>query len=391
MTKVEQMLEEAGLKVPPFDEKDFIRKELISFKATLVLFAFSILVALACLLVWLGDESHRIRFLAYFVGAMTIGLLLLRPAYRLAKIDISHWKKKEWFGQMTLYFFFWLGFFLLLTNPPITDASEPVVEIAVTPTFQAQGEPVRMTAYVSDNVGLRGEPTFCLAQAQGDLPRRFEDLSAVQQDACKAAAEWSRDADRPCWSTTFTPAGAGTYAGFVLALDKHDNRREQAFNFTAAARFPIVEPPRDNRFVVTSEVFSVKPDPSLRLRSVQYRIDNGSWTNFVKDTNPTRTGFWITNPTFPGWHGGPNTAQVRALESTTYLSGGCLLEGGAVQDPRSWSVSVDEGFNGIGTAPEPNYPDAAPPVYSTPGASFLFAMGAVVLLAVALRRRTRDA
>lgn len=395
MAKEEQLLEEAGVKVPHFNEQDFIRKELISFKTTFVLFLFSVFVAGATYLVW---KTTQLRFLVLLLVAVALGVALLRPLFRVSRIDISHWKRKEWVGTILLYAFFWLGFTLLFVNPPLADASAPRIQIEVTPAVQAVNQTVALSTYVADNVALRGEPVFCILRAAPGGPQNVSALTPEQRVAC--GGDWTRVPDRPLWTAKFTPDREGTYLVLVQATDKAGHGNETYHSFAAGNPFLIVDPPgRDDasEFVDTTNYFSVQPRPELsrdgRLLSIQYRIDGEDWHHFVPDKN--RPGFWITDPTYPGWKNGPNTVEVRAVEHPRFLYDGTpsghRLEGGVVQDPRSWKVTVDPNFPAtLGTSAEPS---PTPARYVAPGSTPSPGLAAILLVlagALLLGRRTKD-
>lgn len=388
MSKEEQLLEEAGIKVPPFDEKEFIRKELISFKTTLVLFVLSILVSGGTFLLW--RQGIIKPFLGLLIAALTVGLLLVRPVFKLARIDISHWKRKEWIGTAFLFGFFWIGFFLLFTNPPLSDSSDPVVEVAMTPAVQSLNQSIAMAAYVADNVALRGEPAFCVLPTTGTPPESYAELSATQKTAC--AQTWVRDAKLPVWTTQFTPTETGTYVRFVEAHDRSGRANLTRDTFTVGDPFTIVDPPNRNEaseFIDTSNVFSVQPRAEFgpRLLSVQYRIAGGDWHNFENDKNDPKT--WFTKPTYPAWHVGQNSVEIRVVEQSQYLPGGFRLAGGAAQDPRTYSVKVNADYPGLNSAAEPVFNEAGgPDAHRSPSLGVPLAVGGVALVALAWRRRS---
>ena len=174
-------VEDLPFEVPDFNEDEFVRKELISFRTTVILFVFALLVALGTFFIW---RASGLGFFLLFLMAMAVGALL--PfIYKLLRVDISHFRRREWIGTMTLHFFFWLGFTLLLANPPISDSAAPVVEVYGTPTVQGVGNEVRFAAYVGDDKGVVASSIdFCLRQVN------------ATSDACQGL-DWTKDDDRP--------------------------------------------------------------------------------------------------------------------------------------------------------------------------------------------------
>lgn len=393
MTKDEKIADDAPFEIPPFDEKDFIRKELISFRTTLFLFGFSVAVALLTYVLWRLQPD--LRFAVHLAIAIGLGAGLLRVLFRLAKVDISHWGRKEWFGQFVLYFVFWLGFFLLLTNPPITDAAPPRLEVVASPAVQSPGQPVAFGAFISDNVGVDLDSLrFCVASfpAGTSAPTAYANLTAAQQADC--AARWQRSETAPFWQYELVPTSNGTLAWFVQAEDKGGQRAERAGRVSVGDPFEFVDPPRDARFVRHDDSFTVRIRSELvpNVRAVQYSLDAGAtWYNFRQhpDAEKAKEGSWTTDPSFQGWSAGPQRVWLRVVEHPYFLRAAeNRLAGGIAADPDGpYSVTVASELQRVGEVEPPTFDERSfVPPGQTPGFQVPSLLAGVATLAVLGRR-----
>lgn len=389
----EKIAEDAPFDVPSFDEKDFIRKELISFRSTLVLFGLSIAVAGLSFVIW--RTNPNLNFFLQMLIALGLGFLLIRFLFKLAKIDFSQYKRKEWAGTYFLYFFFWLGFFLLLSNPPVTDAAAPQALLAASPAHQAAGQPIHMAAYLADNVGVATDSVrFCLHKVPTGQapPPHYADLSAAEQTACAVAFE-PQDGT-PLWTYTFVPTQNGSYAWIVRAADERNQFAEE--NQTIDVGTPLkVDPPGPNdasQFVDRDDSFNVCAPPELRLRVVQYSINDGPFSNFRTDPDPDKKGCWKTDPRYPGWVRGAQSVVVRGIEQPTFFPKGLKLEGGTVVDPHgAWNVTVSNDIEDLNTVAEPQFKELQnKPAGQSPGLALPTVFVAILVGLAFLGRRRFD-
>lgn len=365
--------EDLPFEVPEFNEDEFVRKELISFRTTVLLFVYSLLVALATYFLW---RSADLPFVAVLLIALAAGGAL--PfLYRLFRVDISHFRRKEWIGTVLLHFFFWLGFTLLLSNPPFSDNATPVIEAYAAPSVQGVGEEVRFVAYIGDNRGLDEQSiSACL---RSDAP-----------GATCVAVPWRRVEGEPIWTYTWRPAEAGNYTLEITATDTGGLGAFAAAPVKVGDPFPVIDPSEGSTFDSLSDSLVVRPAQGFRaLRSVQYDIDGRAY-NMSRPTEDRPT-YWTTNPTFPGWKAGPNNVTIIALEQPEYLHG-YKLEGGVSRSTgatRTYTVSAT--YPDLATAKGPEHEERrAPNIGQSPGAGAAAGLLGVALLALALRRTRRD-
>lgn len=364
----ERIIEDAPFEIPPFDEKEFIRKELISFKTTVILFVFSLITAGITYALW---RAELLNFFSYLLIALGLAAIALRFLFKAAKIDISHWKRKEWTGTMFLYFFFWLGFFLLMSNPPITDAAAPAVTVHVSPAWQAPGQPVEIGAYVADNADL----------VEDSLTFRIEGPGVTGDGPA-----WSKDPNDPFWTTSFVAPENGTYEVVVTASDSVGAVNRTSTSFGVGNPF-TVEPPRDRRFAHSADVLLVTPRAGLDLYAVQYSLDGGAtWYNFTQGTD---AGTWVTKPTYAGWTTGDVQVVVQGLSQPQYFAHGDSVGPAAVRDPGGpYTITVDGTLPSVGeTAPPTFKPAAWKDPKNTPGFGMLGVGLALVAGLVLVGRR----
>jgi hypothetical protein len=98
--------------VPPsFDEKDFLEKDIRATKVTLLSFFWGLIFGIA---------AGLLNSISPFVGLVLlfIGIYLLKFFYQMAKIDTKEIDKKGWLGNYAMFFFLFLGTWIMLLNPP---------------------------------------------------------------------------------------------------------------------------------------------------------------------------------------------------------------------------------------------------------------------------------
>ncbi|HEY4704171.1 MAG TPA: hypothetical protein VII27_00345, partial [Thermoplasmata archaeon] len=109
--------EEPEVEVPDFDEVKFMRGEMRALRVTVLVVLWAIPAALVSWVLTVPPLS--VSVVAFFAG---IGMLfLLKWVLPILRVDISEWKRKDWMGQGSTFFFTWLAVWLLLLNPPFTD------------------------------------------------------------------------------------------------------------------------------------------------------------------------------------------------------------------------------------------------------------------------------
>lgn len=386
--EIERVTDDAPFEVPAFDDKDFIRKELISFKTTLILFVLAIVAAAVTHFVW---TSTHLQFFALALLGLALGLGPLPFLFRAAKIDISHWKRREWLGTSFLYLFFWLGFTLLLVNPPFTDAAAPRIETASSPRFQAPGHPIEFGAYVADNEGLRLETlTFCIQPFTGATPPDYASLSAADRAACK------RDFERP--GTAFWRHNesfpAGRYAFYVSVDDQEGHHATQTTWVESGSPFasrPSL--PRDAKFVTPDDRLSVQLRDEIHERDVEFSIDGGaSWhpMRVHPDAEKAKANWWTTDPSYEGWSPGPHNVSLRVVEQPTFLRRDAYVVKGIANDPvPGYNVTVGPELSGVGATKSPTYREFGfAGAGRTPGLGVpALLLGVLALVLVGRRRR----
>jgi hypothetical protein len=104
--------------VPPsFDEKDFLEKDIRATKVTMLSFLWGLIFGIAA---GLTSMIKSISSISPFIGLLLllIGIVLLKYFYQMFKIDIKEIDKKGWLGNIAMFFFLFLGTWILLLNSP---------------------------------------------------------------------------------------------------------------------------------------------------------------------------------------------------------------------------------------------------------------------------------
>lgn len=136
------------LRLPTFDEKEFMRKEMRHAIMMVATIGLAILMAIvAGALTWTLRDA-RIPFV---LGLLA--MFLLKFVFDLLRIDTSDMEKTKWAGTLFTYFLTFVAIWVLLLNPPIIDMVAPTIEDR-TQGSQELGSEVTLRVYVSDNQGI---------------------------------------------------------------------------------------------------------------------------------------------------------------------------------------------------------------------------------------------
>lgn len=104
---------------PKFNREEYETKEIRDSKVTLVAVFYALIVSVVCYslvrMAGIGGWATIIGFIAPF------GLIKVLPLI----FDTSEFERKNWVGPMFMSFMAWLGFMILLSNPPFNDIAKP--------------------------------------------------------------------------------------------------------------------------------------------------------------------------------------------------------------------------------------------------------------------------
>ncbi len=151
--------DDAEWDLPEFDEVQYMRTEIRSARAAIV----AVLWAVPAALVSWGITLANLAVVAFFAG---LGMMfLLKWLVPLVGVETKEWKRRDWLGHGTTFFFSWLAFWILLLNPPFADLTNPhIVSVSVgTGTVGCGGTlysvptgTYNLTVSAGDNVGVAG-------------------------------------------------------------------------------------------------------------------------------------------------------------------------------------------------------------------------------------------
>ena len=110
---------EEGFTFPEFDKEEFRQKELRDSKV--ILFAVFYALVIAVISYYLVRMTSLERSVVLFGFIAPFGLIKILPMI----VDTSEFERKNWFGPMFMSFLAWLGLFILFSNPPFNDISNP--------------------------------------------------------------------------------------------------------------------------------------------------------------------------------------------------------------------------------------------------------------------------
>ena len=110
---------EEGFTFPEFDKEEFRQKELRDSKV--ILFAVFYALIIAVISYYLVRMTSLERSVMLFGFIAPFGLIKILPFI----VDTSEFERKNWFGPIFMSFLAWLGLFILFSNPPFNDISNP--------------------------------------------------------------------------------------------------------------------------------------------------------------------------------------------------------------------------------------------------------------------------
>ena len=108
-----------GFTFPEFDKDEYRQKELRDSKVILFAVFYALIMAVI--------SYSLVRMTSFEKGVMLFGFI---APFGLIKIlpfivDTSEFERKNWVGPMFMSFMAWLGFMILLSNPPFNDIAKP--------------------------------------------------------------------------------------------------------------------------------------------------------------------------------------------------------------------------------------------------------------------------
>jgi len=151
--------EEEEFELPEFDEKEFLRKELVGARIMLV----TVVLAAIAAGVSYAFTLANVVVIAFFAG---LALVFLLPyIVKLFRIETQGYTKRDWFGHGTTFFFAWLAIWVLLMNVPFADVTPPNLNVSVEDgTYSSASDSwhvntaatkFNVTAIATDNAGIK--------------------------------------------------------------------------------------------------------------------------------------------------------------------------------------------------------------------------------------------
>ncbi len=132
MARRKRKEEEAIWKPPEFDEVGYMRQEIENAKIAAVVIVWAIAGAILAYVIALW-----VPVVGYLVGLAAFGALyFLLPVLGL---PIHGFKRRDWMGHASIYFFSWLAFSIILLNAPFGDHTNPVVGSFEVGSFNPNG------------------------------------------------------------------------------------------------------------------------------------------------------------------------------------------------------------------------------------------------------------
>jgi len=337
---------------------------MVGFRTTLTIFLVGILAAVVSWGLFIAVDGARVGWLigmAVFVAFFAA----LKPLYRALRIDVAHYKRREWIGSAFLLFFTWLAFWLILINPPVSDFAEPDVAVYASPGVTETGGAVRFDVFYTDNDGVR-ERSFQLLGPGGAVLADADDLEPV---------------GGPHYRYTATGLSAGTYTYTAAGTDA--GGRTGTANGTLEVRAEVLEVVVGDLTNPTGTVAVTVPLEPGEIYAVYLDVEESGDHVYLR--HDAEFGFWEANRNFAGWQAGNNTFTV-VVEQPNRFEGQTLVEGGVIRSDRTYTAEVSQPGDNEDSAPRRPNPTTAP-VHDVPGPALPLVVGAL-LAAFLVRRRS---
>jgi hypothetical protein len=223
MAKKRRKVEEKIVfKRPEFDEREYMKKELVNAKVGVITFFYGLPYAVAS---W----QLALAGLAIFgLMAVIIGILSLRYVYPLFGFDVEGFEKKTWLGNGAVLVLTWLSIWILLMNPPFSDLAKPTIS-----NVQISGDGLNWEKVTKDsragldvsngsnNLAIKAKVTDNVKVSRVDM-----NVSGVLYDDM---GPWGSE-EPHYYGDVFTAATPATISVLITVWDKAGHRN--TFSFT---------------------------------------------------------------------------------------------------------------------------------------------------------------
>src|SRR3990172_4631517 len=140
MARRKRKEEEPSWTPPEFDEVGYMRQEIEGAKAATLTVAWAVVGAILSF----GLFAIGQPVVAFFGGVLfAAGLYFVMPALGLRT---KAFKRKDWAGHGSIYFFSWLAFWILLINAPLGDFTHPTVQGVLVGAYDVDAAPTGVPA-----------------------------------------------------------------------------------------------------------------------------------------------------------------------------------------------------------------------------------------------------
>ena len=295
--------EEIDFKFPKFDEEGFLRRERRNIKTTFISFLFGALIAIISFGFWILLSGNTWRWLLVLLFGVFTASWLKYIFIRL-NIDLTNFGKKGWFGTYAIYFVSWMIVLIILCNPPFYDDENPKIDVVVLPDMQEFGNPVKIIAKITDNVGVQKSGiTFSInGEILNPESYEFDNIYNVFRYT------YTNDSIKNETTLSFT----------LSAKDGSNHKTEHQGTFTFSDKTIIVPEPLDVDVPPGPRVgsaTSIKFKVGADITRLYYTIDNGAPINVTDKEGE----YYVTYPKYEGWPKNKNvTMRVFAEKNYTF-------------------------------------------------------------------------
>ena len=244
MARRKRKEEEPAWTPPEFDEVGYMRQEIEAARASVLTVAWAAVGAVLSFALFASGQPIT----AFFAGLLfSVLLYWVGPVLR---VRTREFKRRDWAGQGSIYFFSWLAFWILLINAPFGDFTSPSVNGLVVGSYSlAAGLPnpggmacsVPVGSAISIDTGAN-DTLYVLFRATDNVA--IAGVAVVEGGSANVPATLATGDANLCRGASGT-YGPGTYlvtlpvpgAGYTLTFTATDTAGR-----TATARLTITIP-----------------------------------------------------------------------------------------------------------------------------------------------------
>ena len=366
--KKKEKEEKYEFELPEFDENEFIGEQRRKAKSAFISFSFGILMGIISCYLWVSVKEWGLCFLLGIFG-----FVILFQLFKIFKIDLSKFGKRDWMGSGAFYFFTWLAIFILSINPPFHDSSPPKIEAVALPTMQELGGSILITAKVTDNFGV--------------------DKVKLNITSPSSHFQYSLNKSNDIYSYEYDADETGIFNYTIVARDSNGLEKEWKGNFRYVEDAIHIANYKEfqGKDITPSDGIKIRVNENVKVARVYYTVNSSEEINATYSGIDTDAGeiIYDTSSEMKGWTTGEVEVRVYAEVVHYFLLPKDVEQDyntshGLVVDNQVYTFSV----KGVGEKESPSIEMPKPPTLErVPGFELLAIIAAIAIVAILKKKK----